>query len=74
MDQPVGFSIGVKIKGGWKAMKDHIWFFIGFLILAFLIEMAPYIAVWFSGYHDMEHLPSSLAILAGAAHSDLSWL
>lgn len=35
------FSKGEAIRFGWDTMKSHFWLFVGFLIVAFLLQIVP---------------------------------
>lgn len=67
------FSIGAFIKAGWNAMRAHLGFFIGFLLLSALIPMIPYaIAYGFFGYEHLEDTRPILHFFIGVAHTALA--
>jgi len=41
MEETKGIYIGETVKFGWKTMKDNLGFFIGLLIVAWLVQFAP---------------------------------
>lgn len=65
-----GFSISDAIKGGWNAMTEHIWFFIGFLILTLLFQSLPYIGLSLAGYPMTDHadIPTGISIVVTVVH------
>ena len=36
-----GFSVGEMLKKGWRLMRRHIGFFVGFLLIWFILHVAP---------------------------------
>lgn len=36
-----GFSVGELVKRGWRLMRQHMGFFIGFLVIYFILSMVP---------------------------------
>lgn len=65
-----GFSISEVIQGGWKAMKENLLFFIGFLIVAVLFQALPYIILSAAGYSMAENAatPPGLLFLTKVTH------
>jgi len=67
------FSVGALVKAGWRSMKDHVWFFIGFLILYLLIPAIPYgVAGWYYGYTFESQLPPIAHISVAIVHAVLA--
>ncbi|MDR3624917.1 MAG: hypothetical protein P4L16_07255 [Chlamydiales bacterium] len=49
-----GFSVGESIKFGWNKMKEHFWFFVGFILLASISLIIPF---GISAYFDAHQYP-----------------
>lgn len=63
-----GFSVGLMIKEGWKQMRSHVWFFIGFLILYFVIPLIPYGVAYSSAGYPMDQSPNAIGFFVWLIH------